>query len=131
MLSEQEKDKVALLSDSAEMIPLNELLEITDTDSIVEVETRINSESDLAQSEEQTKTEEMRNRAETGDIQQSKSSVSRSQVLRVLSRGSFFVIGLAILTVGGVASNYQPYYVDPAEYENCSAAQLNETVRYW
>ena len=126
-LNEQHEDEVTLLSDSAKEIPLNELQEIkADMDSIMEVETRMNS--NLAQSEEQEKTEEVRNGAETGDTQLSRSLRSKSQLLRVLGRGSFFAIGLAILMVGGVASNYQPYYVDPGEYENCSTAQLNEII---
>ena len=121
------EDEVTLLSDSVEEIPLQQT---SDPNSIIEVETGTNSE---AQNEEQPKTEEeVRNGAESGNTQQSRLITfrSRGQVLRVLSRGGFFVIGLAILVAGGVASNYHPYSVDPGEYENCTDAQLNDSVVY-
>ena len=122
MLNELHEDKVTLLSDSAEEIPLNELQQTLDPNSIIEVETGTNSE---AQNEELAKTDQgVRNGAESDNTQQSRPTTWRSsgQMLRVLSRGSFFAIGLAILVAGGVASNYHPYYLDPGEYENCTAA---------
>ena len=59
-----------------------------------------------------------------------KRSRTHDRVLKVLNRGSIFVIGLAILVAGGVSSNFHPY-VDPVEYENCTvtdeSSHLNET----
>ena len=129
------EDKVALLSDSdsAEEIPdstVNKLQWTSDPNNIIQVETETNSE---AQNDEQTKTD---HDTLNGDIDTppyaSKPTCtterSRGQVLRILSRGSLFVIGLAILVAGGVASNYHPYHVSPGEYENCTTVQLNKTM---
>ena len=47
-------------------------------------------------------------------------------ILKLLSRGSLYALGLAILVVGGVSSTFHPY-VDPGEYENCTiTGQSNE-----
>ena len=127
------EDKVALLSDSdsAEEIPVsrvNKLQRTSDPNNIIQVETETNSE---AQNDEQTKIDRG---AQDGDIDTppSRSTCtterSRGQVLRIFSRGSLFAIGLAILVAGGVASNYHPYHISPGEYENCTTAQLNETI---
>jgi hypothetical protein len=126
MLRELHEDEVALLSesDSAEGIPVSELEWAEDPNNI-EVETRMNSE---AQNDEQAKTDhEVRTKTQD-DESRPTTKRSRGQLLNVLSRSSLFAIGLAILVVGGVASNYRPYYVDPEEYENCTTAQLNETM---
>lgn len=137
MLSELHvyEDKVALLSDSdsAEEIPVsrvNELQQTSDPNNIIQIETETNSET---QNDEQAKTDhEVRTDTQDGDIDTPPSipttKRSRGQVLRILSRGSLFVIGLAILVAGGVASNYHPYHINPGEYENCTTAQLNETM---
>ena len=129
MLNALHEEEVTLLSDSAEEIPLQQT---ADPNNIIEVETGTNSE---AQNEEQPKTDkEVRSGEGSGNTQQSRPITLRSRglVLRVLSRGSFFAIGLAILVAGGVASNYHPYFGDPGEYayENCTAAQLNHSVYY-
>lgn len=129
--NELHEDEVALLSDSAEEIPLNELQQTSEPDSSIEVETGMNSE---AQNEQQAEIEhESRtvHAAQDSDTLQPKSIVKRSRgqiLIRALSRGTFFAIGLTILVAGGVASNYHPYYIDPAEYENCTTAQMNETM---
>jgi hypothetical protein len=44
---------------------------------------------------------------------------TRTRIVKLLSRGSFFAIGLAVLVVGGVSSNFTPY-VEPWEYDNCT-----------
>ena len=134
------EDKVALLSDSdsAEEIPVNRVNEqeqTSDPNKIFQHETGINDE---IQNDEQTKTDlevSLRTDTQDGDADTSSSRPtcmtvrSRGQVLRILSRGSFFAIGLAILMAGGVASNYHPYYVNPNEYNNCTIPpKLNETM---
>ena len=43
----------------------------------------------------------------------------RTGIVKLLSRGSLFAIGLAVLVVGGVSSNFTPY-VEPWEYDNCT-----------
>lgn len=44
------------------------------------------------------------------------------QILKLLGRGSLFVIGLMVLVVGGVASRWTPY-VEPEDYENCTVTE--------
>ena len=127
-------------SDNAEEIPVNRVNEqqrTTDPNKIFQLETGINDET---QNDKQTKTDhELNLRTDTrdGDMDTSSSRPtcmtstvrSRDQVLRILSRGSFFAIGLAILVAGGVASNYHPYHVNPNEYNNCTIPpKLNETM---
>ena len=46
----------------------------------------------------------------------------RSRTLIVLSRCSLFAIGLAVLVLGGVSSNFTPY-VEPWEYDNCTVTE--------
>lgn len=49
------------------------------------------------------------------------------RLLKLLNRCSLFAVGMAILVVGGVSSNFHPY-IDPGEYENCSITEhLNES----
>ena len=100
-------------------------------------ETGINNET---QNDEQTKTDHevsLRTDTQDGDMDTSSSRPtcmtstvrSRDQVVRILSKGSFFAIGLAILVAGGMASNYHPYYVNPNEYNSCTIPpKLNETM---
>ena len=52
-----------------------------------------------------------------------------SHILRVLRRSSLLAVGLAVLVVGGVSSNFHPH-VDPGEYENCTVTRqliMNDT----
>ena len=42
-----------------------------------------------------------------------------TRIIKLLSRGSLFAIGLAVLVVGGVSSSFTPN-VDPWEYDNCT-----------
>ena len=59
--------------------------------------------------------------------QQTQKPRMRTRLLKLLNRGSFFAIGLAILIIGGVSSNFHPY-VNPGKYENCSITEhLNES----
>ena len=59
--------------------------------------------------------------------QQTQKPRMRTHFLKLLNRSSLFAIGLAILIVGGVSSNFHPY-VNPVEYENCSITEhLNES----
>ena len=51
--------------------------------------------------------------------QQTRRPRTRTRIVKLLSRGSLFAIGLAVLVVGGVSSNFTPY-VDPWEYDNCT-----------
>ena len=54
----------------------------------------------------------------------------KHRIFLVLSRGSFFTVGLTILLLGVVASQFHPH-VDHREYENCSlTTQLNDST-YW
>ena len=54
----------------------------------------------------------------------------KHRIFLVLSRGSFFTVGLTVLLLGVVASQFHPH-VDHREYENCSLTmQLNDS-RYW
>ena len=128
MLNEQHEEEVTLLSDSADQeILLNELKQTSGTDrnlSSLEVETDMNSE---AQKDEQAITDpdnEVKCRAKSVDTRRSRHLRTRTHILRILNRSSFFAIGLAILVAGGVASSYQPY-VDLDEYENCT---INQTT---
>jgi hypothetical protein len=127
MQSELHEDEVALLSesDSAGEIPAIELQRAENPNNTIPVEIWMNSE---AQNDELPQTDhEVRSEAQD-DESRPTTKRSRGQLLNILSRSSLFAIGLAILVVGGVASNYHPYYVDPGEYENCTTAQLNETM---
>ena len=51
--------------------------------------------------------------------QQTRRPRTRTRIMKLLSRGSLFAIGLAVLVVGGVSSNFTPY-VEPWEYDNCT-----------
>ena len=51
--------------------------------------------------------------------QQSGRLGTRTRTFIVLSRCSLFAIGLAVLVLGGVSSNFTPY-VEPWEYDNCT-----------
>ena len=54
--------------------------------------------------------------------QQSGRLGTRTRILIVLSRCSLFAIGLAVLVLGGVSSNFTPY-VEPWEYDNCTVTE--------
>ena len=72
---------------------------------------------------------EVHERKDSGSLQQqTRRPRSRTHILKLLSRGSLFAIGLAVLVVGGVSSNFQPY-VDPEEYENCTIAGSAMDIR--
>ena len=53
--------------------------------------------------------------------QQTRKIRTRTRILKLLSRGSLFTIGLAVLVVGGVSSNFIPY-TESWEYDNCTIA---------
>lgn len=103
-------------------------LEVRETDLDIEVHERNGSD---------TLKEEMKesDNIETGESHLTRSRTDRCgsgvkvRVVKVLSQGSFFALGLVVLVAGGVASMYHPY-VDPDEYENCTASteQLNDSI---
>ena len=50
---------------------------------------------------------------------QPKRGLCRSRIKNLIFKGSFFVVGLAILVAGGVSSQFHPY-VDTLAYSNCT-----------
>lgn len=134
------------LTECSEEIPLTRLIPHNQMDKTLEYETEFNGEvqgeaSGCELQEESDETNgtpltlpskttlkshilgvlrcDHRQKPEMDYVQPSIRPVRTSYILRVLSRSSLFVVGLAVLVVGGVFSNYHPY-VDPGEYENCT-----------
>ena len=54
--------------------------------------------------------------------QQTRQPRTRTRIVKLLSRGSLFAIGLAVLVTGGVSSNFTPY-IEPWEYDNCTITE--------
>ena len=61
---------------------------------------------------------------------QPKRDLCKSRIKKLIFKGSFFVLGLAILVAGGVSSQFHPY-VDIPAYSNCTNGFLvNESLNH-
>ena len=59
---------------------------------------------------------------------QPKRDFCKSRIKKLIFKGSFFVVGLAILVAGGVSSQFHPY-VDTVAYSNCTNdLRVNESL---
>ena len=101
------------VKESAKLVPGTSDTSLEDTSSLMNKESEVKSvmNGEIHEEKKASNSSSLK--------QQTRRPRTRTRVVKLLSRGSLFAIGLAVLVVGGVSSNFTPY-VDPWEYDNCT-----------